>query len=149
MRVLLLLAALCLVAGPAPAQVMLEDGDRLHQEYLRDPEAAETVRLLMARTLPFKHGQTLRYYNEDGELEGYARRHRLTIRFYEPDGTPAGRAERISQRATIYYDAQGDYLGRRAHQKQTTRSHVVEDSGSKGFREYTQPTGQPGDIDYE
>jgi hypothetical protein len=149
MRLLAILAAILLLgAAPAPAQVRLDDGDRLFQDdAIGDRDLAATARDLMARTLPFKHGQTLRYYDEEGDLQGYARRHRLTIRFYEPDGTLVGRAERMSQAATSYYAADGRYLGRRLHKKQTAKTRVVEDSGAKGFRETTKPTGQPGDLD--
>jgi hypothetical protein len=149
MRLLACLAVLILVASlPASAQVQLKQGDKVFQdEGITDREEAETARDLMSRTLPFKHGQTLRYYNEEGEMQGYARRHRLTIRFYEPDGTLVGRAERISQAATNYYDAENRYLGRRYHRKQTAKTQVTTDSAAKGFRENTKPVGQPGDPD--
>jgi len=133
-------------AAPVAAQV-LNDGDRIQRnDTLTDRDAAAAAVDIMSRTLPFKHGQTLRYYNEKGELQGYAQRTRLTIRFYDPDGALVGRAVRISQGATAYYDADGRYLGRRYHKKQTTRSRVTTvNSGAKGFRESTRPVGQPGD----
>lgn len=151
---------LVLAAAPAFSQVALppsptaRNGDRLlPDDTMRDRDELETARDLMARTLPFKHGQTLRYYNGDGELVGTARRNRLTIRFYDPDGALIGRAERVSQAATNYYGPDGRYLGRRLHKKQTTRSHVTYDqpdsldSSAKGFREATKPMGQPGEED--
>jgi hypothetical protein len=149
MRALVILAALILAAGPVAAQEKLRDGDKLQQEINPDRDAAEAARDLMTRTLPFKDGQVLRYYNGKGEIQGFARRNRLTIRFYESDGTYVGRAERVSQSATAYYDADGRYMGRRLHTKQTTRARTTNDSdyesGSKGFRETTKPMGQPGE----
>jgi hypothetical protein len=149
MRALAILAALVLAASPVAAQEKLKDGDKLQQELNPDRDAAEAARDLMTRTLPFKDGQVLRYYNGEGEIQGFARRHRLTIRFYEPDGTFVGRAVRISQSATAYYDADGRYIGRRLHAKQTTRERTTNESGyesgSKGFRETTKPMGQPGE----
>jgi hypothetical protein len=146
MRPLAILAALLLLAGPAAAQEKLKSGDRLHQDdTVVDRDLRQTARDLMSRTLPLKDGQTVRYLNGEGELEGFARRKRLTIRFYEPDGTFLGRAERISQEATTYYDADGRYLGRRLHKKQTTQTRVSSESGAKGFSTDTKPMGQPGE----
>lgn len=148
MRLLAFLAVVLLAAMPASAQTRLDNGDKVFQDDgITDRTEAETARDLMSRTLPFKHGQTLRYYDETGEMQGYARRHRLTIRFYDPDGTLVGRAERVSQKATNYYDADNRYIGRRYHRKQTTKTLVTTDSASKGFRENTKPVGQPGDIE--
>lgn len=156
------LAAFLLVLATAPGFAQqsqspsptARNGDRLvPDDTMRDRDELETARDLMERTLPFKHGQTLRYYNGDGELVGTARRTRLTIRFYDPDGKLIGRAERVSQAATNYYGPDGRYLGRRLHKKQTTRSHVTYDqadsldSSAKGFREETKPMGQPGEGD--
>jgi YD repeat-containing protein len=152
MRLLATLAVLSLLAVPAVAQEKASNGDRLQQDRsMTDPDEAAMARDLMARTLPFKNGQTLRYYDGDGDLVGTARRSRLTIRFYDPDGNLVGRAERVSQAATNYYDAGGRYLGRRLHKKQTLGTHATAetkdnyDSGAKGFHETTKPQGQPGD----
>jgi hypothetical protein len=118
-----------------------------------EPDEQAMALELMSRTLPFKNGQTLRYYNGDGEVVGSARRQRLTIRFYDVEGNYLGRAERVSQAATNYYGADGRYLGRRLHKKQTLSTHATTeakdtyDSGAKGFHETTKPMGQPGDKD--
>jgi hypothetical protein len=154
MRLLAILAALCLLAAPALAQDQgkARNGDRLQQDQnLDDADEAAMAQDLMARTLPFKSGQTLRYYNGEGDVVGTARRDRLTIRFYDADGNFIGRAQRVSQAATTYYGPDGRYLGRRLHKKQTLGTHATAetkdnyDSGAKGFHETTKPQGQPDD----
>jgi hypothetical protein len=152
MRLLAILAVLLLAAAPAVAQEKARNGDKLQQDdTVGDRDEAAMARDLMARTLPFKNGQTLRYYDGDGDLVGTARRVRLTIRFFDPEGNLIGRAERVSQAATNYYGPDGRYLGRRLHKKQTTNAQATYDpkgnydSGAKGFHETTKPMGQPGD----
>jgi hypothetical protein len=158
MRLLAFLAVLVLAAAPALAQdagaasPKLRNGDKLQQDdTMVDRDEQAMARDLMARTLPFKNGQTLSYYSGDGDLVGTARRSRLTIRFYDAQGNLIGRAERVSQAATNYYGADGRYLGRRLHKKQTLNTHVTYDDkggndlGAKGFHETTKPMGQPGD----
>ncbi len=80
----------------------------------------------MDRILPFRDGQTLRYYSGNGVFEGYARRRRLTIQFYDVKGTLIGRAERVSQAATQYFAADGSYLGRRINQRLVTAPAVTD-----------------------
>jgi hypothetical protein len=154
MRFLALLAALFLLAAPATAQQKLGNGDRVQQdEGAGDADEQAAALDLMSRTLPFKNGQILRYYDGEGDLVGTARRRRLTIRFFDADGKYLGHAERVSQAATNYYDADGRYLGRRLHKKQTLSTHATAetkdsyDSGAKGFHETTKPQGQPGERD--
>jgi hypothetical protein len=88
-------------------------------------EAAAGAAKIMDRTLPFLDGQTLRYYNGKGELEGFARRRHLTIQFYDAKGVLIGRAQRVSQAATTYYAADGSYLGRRVNQRLVTAPAVT------------------------
>lgn len=160
MRLLAFLAVLILAAAPALAQdagsksPKLQNGDKLQQnDSIPDQDEQAMARDLMSRTLPFKNGQTLRYFNGEGDLVGTAHRVRLTIRFYDPQGNLLGRAERVSQATTTYYGPDGRYLGRRLHKKQTTRTNVTNDqkdnydSGAKGFHEVTRPQGQPGEGD--
>jgi hypothetical protein len=164
MRLSALLAALLLAAAPALAQQAAPPDaaaaagnarkvDKIQPDDAIDLDDAAAARDLMERTLPFKNGQVLRYLDGDGDLVGTARRTRLTIRFYDADGDLVGRAERVSQAVTKYYAADGRYLGRRVHKKQTTRAQVTYDpkggydSSDKGFQSSTKPMGQPGEED--
>jgi hypothetical protein len=163
MRLPVLLAVLLLAAAPALAQQAAppdaagasgaRKADKIQPDDSVDLDDAAMARDLMERTLPFKNGQVLRYYDGEGELVGTARRTRLTIRFYDPAGDLIGRAERVSQAVTKYYGADGRYLGRRVHKKQTTRGQVTYDpkgsydSSDKGFHSITKPMGQPGEED--
>jgi hypothetical protein len=91
-----------------------------------ETQAQQDAAQIMDRTLPFRDGQTLRYYSGDGALEGWARRHQLTITFYDADGTFIGRAKRVSQAATQYFAADGSYLGRRINQRLATAPAVTD-----------------------
>jgi YD repeat-containing protein len=92
-----------------------------------DPAAPQNRSLaIMDRPLPFRDGQTLHYYDDQGQLTGYARRNKLTIHFYDAQDHPLGRAQRVSQVATFYYDTNGTYLGRRLNRKLVTRDEVRE-----------------------
>lgn len=138
MRTVILLSCLVLTnlwLDPAPAQQQPADqravlpppskNDRLE---LQEPEtqAAEDAAQIMDRTLPFRDGQTLRYFSGDGVLEGYARRQRLTIRFYDANDKFIGKAERVSQTATQYFAADGSFLGRRINQRLVTVPAVTD-----------------------
>ena len=134
-----MLALGLLLAVPAFAQDRQVDkrtGDLIQRDS-GAPAAQEDYGRIMDRILPFKDGQTLRYFNEKGEFDLYAKRQRLTIRFYEPDGTYVGRAERVSQAATAYYAPDGAYLGRRLHKKQTMKSR--EDGRNPAMRGFYFP----------
>jgi hypothetical protein len=129
-----LLALGLLIAVPALGQdIDKRTGDVIQRDH-GDPGAQEDFGRIMDRTLPFKDGQLLRYFNEKGQFDLYAKRQRLTIRFYEPDGTFVGRAERVSQAATNYYAPDGQYLGRRLHKKQTMKGREdVQNPSIRGF----------------
>jgi hypothetical protein len=130
-----ILLSCCLVLansslGPALAQnqwAPMEPSkhDRLEQQ---DPQtqAAEDAAKIMDMTLPFRDGQTLRYFAGDGTPEGYARRRQLTIWFYDNNDILIGRAERVSQAATQYFAADGSYLGRRINQRLVTAPSVTD-----------------------
>lgn len=118
----LALASVWLV--PAAAQETPRKHDRVEKTDPESPAEADAAQI-MDRTLPFLDGQTLRYYDGKGELEGYARRRRLTIRFYDANGVFIGRAERVTQAATHYYAADGSYLGRRINQRLVTAPVVT------------------------
>jgi hypothetical protein len=109
---------------PAPEQTQpRQPPDRLEV----DPNAPQTRSLaIMDRPLPFRDGQTLRYYDDQGQLTGYARRNKLTIHFYDAQDHALGRAQRVSQIATLYYDTNGTYLGRRLNRKLVNRDEVRE-----------------------
>ena len=131
-----------LIAVPALGQdIDKRTGDVIQRDQ-GDPGAQEDFGRIMDRTLPFKDGQLLRYFNEKGEFDLYAKRQRLTIRFYEPDGTFVGRAERVSQTATNYYAPDGQYLGRRLHKKQTAKGR--EDVRNPSIRGFYFPHLEPG-----
>jgi hypothetical protein len=137
-----LLALGLLIAVPALGQDIDKRTGDLIQRDEENSAAQEDFGRIMNRTLPFKDGQLLRYFNEKGEFDLYAKRQRLTIRFYEPDGTYLGRAERVSQAATTYYDPEGRYLGRRLHKKQTMKSRV--DDRNPSLRGFYFPQLEPG-----
>ena len=137
-----LLALGLLIAAPTLGQDIDRNTGDLIQRDEGNPAGQEDFGRIMDRTLPFKDGQMLRYFNEKGEFDLYAKRQRLTIRFYEPDGTFVGRAERVSQAATRYYDPNGRYLGRRLHKKQTAKSRL--DERNPSIRGFYFPHLEPG-----
>jgi hypothetical protein len=101
--------------------------DRIEKEDSdTETQAQQDAAQIMDRTLPFRDGQTLRYYSGDGVLEGWARRRELTITFYDANGTLIGRAKRVSQAATQYFAADGSYLGRRINQRLATAPAVTD-----------------------
>ena len=141
----LLLALSLLAFGVAPALAQQKPKDKLVEEDAAKG-SGEDAAGIMVRTLPFKDGQTLRYFSPDGRYEGYAQRRRLTIRFFDEIGNFVGKAERVSQAATLYYAADGTYIGRRVHQKMTLNASATNKAGNKGFLENTKPMGQPDDV---
>jgi hypothetical protein len=128
LRLLVLaLVALPLASAPAGAQQRLQPdrGVKIRPAVPESEQDQADPGHIMRRVLPFIDGQTMRYYNPDRQLEGYARRRGLTIRFYDAQDNYLGRAQRVSQEMTRYYAADGTYLGRRINQKQATASHVT------------------------
>jgi len=126
---LLLLVSLAVAPLPAWAQ-------QSRDQITRDEDAAKTdegqeAGWVMERPLPFKDGQTLRYFDPDGTYVGYAERHRLTIYFYDAEGLYVGKAKRVSQQLTRYYTQDGDPLGERRHKKMTLANTT--NNKDKGF----------------
>ena len=101
---------------------------------------------VMDWALPFLDGQTLRYFSAKGALEGSARRHRLTIEFYDADGNFIARAKRITQAATVYYSADGSYLGRKLNRRLVTQQ-VVTNYGMPSARGFLEPPKPQADDD--
>jgi hypothetical protein len=95
--------------------------DRLEVDPDAPPQEGQTI---MDWPLPFRDGQILHYYDDQGRLAGFAVRHKLTIYFYGGDGRALGRAQRVSQIATRYFDQNGTYLGRRLHRKLVTQTDI-------------------------
>jgi hypothetical protein len=108
-----------------PPQLRQEPQRQLPDRLDPDPDAPQQEgRTIMDWPLPFRDGQILHYWDDQGRLAGFAVRHRLTIDFYDAEGRPLGRAQRVSQIATRYFDQNGLYLGRRLHRKLVTQSDV-------------------------
>jgi hypothetical protein len=136
MRKTLLLVTL-LIAGvfavdPALGQQRRDKDKVLENAEPMKPDAADEAQGIMRRTLPYKPSQTLKYFGGDGKYEGYAVRKHNTIRFYDPEGTFVGKAERVTQRLTTYYAADGTFLGRRMQQRMTM-ANTATTSKDKGF----------------
>jgi hypothetical protein len=120
-----------LAADPALAQK--RDKDKITEnEQPSNPDAANDAAGIMKRALPFKEVQTLKYFSGDGKFEGTAVRRHHTIRFYDPEGALIGKAERVTQRQTNYYAADGTFIGRRMQQKMTMANTATTAEG-KGF----------------
>ena len=136
-RLAALLLPLFLFAAAAPAGAQ-QAKDKIQQnEDAANTDAAQEAGWIMTRTLPFRDGQTLRYFDPDGKYIGRADRRRLTIYFYDDQGIRVGKAKRVSQERTRYYAEDGTYLGDRLHKKMTlaTTNH------DKGFVQPYRPEG--------
>jgi hypothetical protein len=131
---------LLVAAGPALAQ-QDDRKDKIQREDEDQLGAAADATIIMDRVLPFVDGQTLRYFAPDGRLEGSAHRRGLSIRFYDEQGNYIGRAKRVSQAATVYYAANGTYLGRRLHRKLTLKTRTVDQPKDNGFKPVNTPEG--------
>jgi hypothetical protein len=129
MRFAVLLLPFLLLGISPPACAQQAKDKIIQNEDAANSDAEQESGWIMNRALPFKDGQTLRYYDPDGTYVGYAERHRLTIYFYDDKGFPVGKAKRLSQAKTRYYAPDGTTLGDRMHKKMT----LANTSHDKGF----------------
>jgi hypothetical protein len=130
---LVLLLAAALAAEPALAQKHGPKDKVTEDEAAAGKGNTEDAAGIMKLALPFKEVQTLRYLNGDGEYQGYAIRRHRTIRFYDASGTFIGKAERMTQRLTLYYAPDGTLIGRRLHQKMTVANTATYPKPGRGF----------------
>jgi hypothetical protein len=138
--VLALLLAGALAAEPALAQKRDNKDKVTEDEDAAGKGSAEDAAGIMRQPLPFKEVQTLRYYGPNRELQGWAERRHHSIRFFDAKGQFIGRAERVSQRLTLYYAPDGSLIGRRVQQKMTVANTATYQPPNKGFLE---PVGPP------
>jgi hypothetical protein len=140
---LVLLLAAALAAAPAHAQKR-EPKDKVTEDEAASGKGnTEDAAGIMKLALPFKEVQTLRYLSPAGEYQGYAIRRHRTIRFYDAQGKFIGKAERMTQRLTLYYAPDGTPIGRRLHQKMTVANTATYAPPGRGFLDAAPEADRP------